>query len=253
MGARSAVRRRSVPRGQPRAAAEGELDPGRGGPGPADRSLLRPALPARSRPAASSSRCRWPARATACWKRSSRRSRPSDDPESFDEFLRALGRDHRKYHVDDRSTTTTMGVALLDALRSTAGDGWNLEYDQAWRDAYAAIAAKMVAGAAADDEPAVLARRGADPRAVRPGHRRADLPGVAAPAALAGRAVRQPRGAPPPPAGVADVLGGERPERRQRAGVPRAYAAGRGLGLRCAGPPGASRATCSGWPRRWGR
>ncbi|MEU5907909.1 globin domain-containing protein [Micromonospora sp. NPDC047527] len=75
-----------------------------------------------------------------------------DDPESFDEFLRALGRDHRKYHVDDQHYAT-MGVALLDALRTTAGDGWNLEYDQAWRDAYAAIAAKMVAGAANDDNP----------------------------------------------------------------------------------------------------
>ncbi|WFE45831.1 globin domain-containing protein [Verrucosispora sp. WMMD1129] len=75
-----------------------------------------------------------------------------DDPEGFDEFLRALGRDHRKYHVE-AAHYDTMGVALLDALRSTAGDGWNLEYDQAWRDAYAAIAEKMLAGAAADDDP----------------------------------------------------------------------------------------------------
>ena len=82
-----------------------------------------------------------------------------DDPESFDEFLRALGRDHRKYHVDDRHYAT-MGVALLDALRSTAGDGWNLEYDQAWRDAYAAISAKIGAvtamGAAADASSSIL-------------------------------------------------------------------------------------------------
>ena len=72
--------------------------------------------------------------------------------EPFDEFLRALGRDHRKYHVDEQHYAT-MGTALLDALRSIAGDGWNLEYDQAWREAYAAIAALMVAGAAADDDP----------------------------------------------------------------------------------------------------
>ncbi|WP_036373388.1 globin domain-containing protein [Micromonospora sp. ATCC 39149] len=75
-----------------------------------------------------------------------------DDPESFDEYLRSLGRDHRKYHVD-AAHYETMGVALLDALRSTAGDGWNLEYDQAWRDAYGAISARMLAGAAADDNP----------------------------------------------------------------------------------------------------
>lgn len=74
------------------------------------------------------------------------------DPESFDEYLRALGRDHRKYHVTPDSYTT-MGVALLDALRTSAGDGWNLEYDQAWRDAYTAMAEKMLAGAAADQNP----------------------------------------------------------------------------------------------------
>lgn len=74
------------------------------------------------------------------------------DPESFDEYLRALGRDHRKYHVEP-GHYETMGVALLDALRGTAGDGWNLEYDQAWREAYASICERMLAGAAADDNP----------------------------------------------------------------------------------------------------
>ena len=75
-----------------------------------------------------------------------------DDPESFDEFLRALGRDHRKYHVD-AAHYDTMGQALLDSLRSIAGDDWNLAYDQAWRDAYAAIVEKMLAGAVADTNP----------------------------------------------------------------------------------------------------
>ncbi|MEE6258630.1 globin domain-containing protein [Plantactinospora sonchi] len=75
-----------------------------------------------------------------------------DDPENFDEYLRALGRDHRKYHV--RSTHyDTMGAALLDALRQATGDQWTVEYDQAWRDAYRAIAEKMQAGAAADGNP----------------------------------------------------------------------------------------------------
>ncbi|WP_434742109.1 globin domain-containing protein [Micromonospora sp. SH-82] len=79
-------------------------------------------------------------------------SQTVDDPESFDEYLRALGRDHRKYHVD-AAHYATMGVALLDALRTTAGDDWNLEFDQAWRDAYAAISAKMTAGAEGDPNP----------------------------------------------------------------------------------------------------
>jgi NAD(P)H-flavin reductase/hemoglobin-like flavoprotein len=74
------------------------------------------------------------------------------DVERFDEHLRGLGRDHRKYHVTAEHYET-VGVALLDALRSTAGDGWTLEYDQAWRDTYAVIAERMQAGAAADENP----------------------------------------------------------------------------------------------------
>ena len=150
-----------------------------------------------------------------------------DDPESFDEFLRALGRDHRKYHVDERHYAT-MGVALLDALRSTAGDGWNLEYDQAWREAYAAIAALMVAGAAADDDPPfwhaeVLTHERYGPDT----------------AVLTCRALQHPLrwqagqyvSLEVPryhPRVWRNVLGGERPERRQRAGVPRARRPGAG-------------------------
>jgi len=72
-----------------------------------------------------------------------------DDPERFDEYLRALGRDHRKFHVSPEHYDV-VGGCLLDALRRFAGDAWGPEYEQAWRDAYTAIAAKMVAGAEAD-------------------------------------------------------------------------------------------------------
>lgn len=75
-----------------------------------------------------------------------------DDPESFDGYLRSLGRDHRKYQVS-AGHYETIGVALLDALRSRAGDGWSIEYDQAWRDAYTTISEKMLAGAADDGNP----------------------------------------------------------------------------------------------------
>lgn len=75
-----------------------------------------------------------------------------DDPEHFDAYLRGLGRDHRKYHVAPEHYDV-VGVSLLDALRTFAGDQWTIEYDQAWRDAYAAIAARMLAGAAADPNP----------------------------------------------------------------------------------------------------
>lgn len=74
------------------------------------------------------------------------------DPERFDVYLRGLGQDHRKYHVQPQHYEV-VGAALLDALRTYAGDQWNLEFDQAWRDAYAVISAKMQAGAAADANP----------------------------------------------------------------------------------------------------
>lgn len=75
-----------------------------------------------------------------------------DDPEHFDEYLRALGRDHRKYQVQPEGYRT-MGNALLAALADIAGERWSVEYEQAWRDAYDAIAARMLAGAEADTNP----------------------------------------------------------------------------------------------------
>ena len=41
----------------------------------------------------------------------------------------------------------------MEALRAVAGEQWTVEYDQAWRDAYAVIAEKMIAGADADTNP----------------------------------------------------------------------------------------------------
>jgi NAD(P)H-flavin reductase/hemoglobin-like flavoprotein len=91
-----------------------------------------------------------------------------DDPERFDDYLRALGRDHRKFHVSPEHYDV-VGGALLEALRTFAGEQWSVEYDQAWRDAYNVIARKMVGGAEADTNPPywhaeVLTheRRGAD-------------------------------------------------------------------------------------------
>jgi NAD(P)H-flavin reductase/hemoglobin-like flavoprotein len=75
-----------------------------------------------------------------------------EDPEKLDEYLKALGRDHRKFHVEP-GHYEAVGGALIEALRTFAGEAWGVEYDQAWADAYAVIAAKMQAGAAADDNP----------------------------------------------------------------------------------------------------
>lgn len=75
-----------------------------------------------------------------------------EDPARLDDYLRGLGRDHRKYHVEP-AHYDAMGAALLDALRSLAGSQWTIEYDQAWREAYAAISDTMLAGAAEDINP----------------------------------------------------------------------------------------------------
>ena len=91
-----------------------------------------------------------------------------DDAETIDEYLRALGRDHRKFHVQAEHYTQVK-VALLDALRAQAGEDWSSLYEQAWNDVYDLIAERMIAGAAGDTSPPywhaeVLTheRRGAD-------------------------------------------------------------------------------------------
>ena len=75
-----------------------------------------------------------------------------EDPEKFDEYLRGLGRDHRKFHVEPEHYEV-VGGALIEAMRAYAGEQWSVEYDQAWADAYAVIASKMLAGAEADANP----------------------------------------------------------------------------------------------------
>jgi NAD(P)H-flavin reductase/hemoglobin-like flavoprotein len=75
-----------------------------------------------------------------------------EDPEKFDDYLRALGRDHRKFHVSPEHYDV-VGSALIEAMRTFAGEQWCVEYDQAWGDAYNVIAQKMQAGAAADTNP----------------------------------------------------------------------------------------------------
>jgi NAD(P)H-flavin reductase len=75
-----------------------------------------------------------------------------EDPERFEDYLHGLGRDHRKFHVAPEHYDI-VGNALVDALRAFAGQQWNIEYEQAWRDAYAVIAKKMLAGADADTNP----------------------------------------------------------------------------------------------------
>ncbi|GAA5189529.1 FAD-binding oxidoreductase [Rugosimonospora acidiphila] len=72
-----------------------------------------------------------------------------EDPDRFNEYLGSLGRDHRKFQVEP-AHFDGVGDALVEALRIVAGDQWCSEYDQAWRDAYQAMAERMMAGAEAD-------------------------------------------------------------------------------------------------------
>jgi NAD(P)H-flavin reductase/hemoglobin-like flavoprotein len=75
-----------------------------------------------------------------------------EDPEVFDEYLRSLGRDHRKFHVRPEHYDI-VGGALIEAMRAFAGERWSIEYDQAWADGYRRIAERMQTGAAADTNP----------------------------------------------------------------------------------------------------
>ena len=69
-----------------------------------------------------------------------------DDPDRLDQHLRRLGRDHRRYHVEPEHYGV-FGAALLESLREFSGEHWCIEYDQAWRDAYDAMAGRMLTGA----------------------------------------------------------------------------------------------------------
>lgn len=76
-----------------------------------------------------------------------------DNPDALGEFLTALGRDHRKFHVLPEHYDV-VGRCLIEALREYCGEQWAPEYEQAWRDAYTAISGVMIAGADSDrDNP----------------------------------------------------------------------------------------------------
>ncbi|MDR7279918.1 globin domain-containing protein [Catenuloplanes atrovinosus] len=76
-----------------------------------------------------------------------------DEPERLDGYLRDLGRDHRKYQVEAEHYAV-VGDALLESLRTFAGERWTPEFERAWRDGYELIARKMIEAAAAETSPA---------------------------------------------------------------------------------------------------
>jgi methyl-accepting chemotaxis protein len=62
--------------------------------------------------------------------------------------LRELGARHGAYGAQP-AHYPVVGAALLGTMAELAGDAWRPEYEQAWLDAFAAVAGAMLEGAAA--------------------------------------------------------------------------------------------------------
>ncbi|MFE3291917.1 FAD-binding oxidoreductase [Rhodococcus sp. NPDC059234] len=76
-----------------------------------------------------------------------------EEPESILPFLGQLGRDHRKYGVED-AHYIAVGNALITALQNFAGSEiWTEEVDLAWREAIALIASTMMTAANSETGP----------------------------------------------------------------------------------------------------
>ena len=69
-----------------------------------------------------------------------------DNPQSLHEYLAALGRDHRKYGVQERHYQV-FGETLTTALRLLNGPAWNQETAAAWHTAVSHICSVMAAAA----------------------------------------------------------------------------------------------------------
>ncbi|HEX6197896.1 MAG TPA: globin domain-containing protein [Jiangellaceae bacterium] len=67
-------------------------------------------------------------------------------------YLKALGRDHRKFGVIT-GHYASLGSAFILGFRDVLGSQWTERHERAWIDAYDAVATMMIAGA---DEDAVI-------------------------------------------------------------------------------------------------
>ncbi|MEW2164326.1 globin domain-containing protein [Streptomyces sp. NPDC007084] len=68
-----------------------------------------------------------------------------DDP-GLPDYLRDLGRDHRKY-LAQPDHYAAVGASLIAAFAAVAGSAWRGETEKAWSEAYGAIANIMLQGA----------------------------------------------------------------------------------------------------------
>ena len=95
----------------------------------------------------------------------------ADHPEGLADYLRGLGRDHRKHgarpeHYD------VVGRCLISALKRYAGPNWTADMDAAWLAAYQLIAGTMIEAA---EEDARLAPAWWTARVVRHERRTQDI------------------------------------------------------------------------------
>ena len=70
----------------------------------------------------------------------------ANDAEALDEYVRQLGRDHRRFGVRPEHYAV-VGQCLLSTLRRFAGPRWTAEMDLAWYAAFQRVAAIMVEAA----------------------------------------------------------------------------------------------------------
>ena len=70
----------------------------------------------------------------------------AQDIEALDEYVRQMGRDHRRFGVRPEHYTA-VGQCLLSTLRRFAGPRWTAEMDACWYTAFQRVAAIMVEAA----------------------------------------------------------------------------------------------------------
>ena len=144
----------------------------------------------------------------------------ADRADELTTFLRALGRDHRKFGALAEHYGV-VGASLMATLEHFCGPTWTPEVAADWQAAYDLVSSVMIEAARADEQraAALVAGQGRVPRAEGVRRLRAVRPAGVAPGLPAG-AVGVDRDAQPPEA-VALLLHGERPAFRRAAGVPR--------------------------------
>lgn len=69
-----------------------------------------------------------------------------ENPGDLAAYLKAMGRRHVAYGTEE-GHYPAVGECLLAALARTAGPAWNKELEEAWTEAYHAVAGLMMEGA----------------------------------------------------------------------------------------------------------